>query len=252
MDSVNYRHIHVCSCYLPASSWWMRSAKFGSSPHQKSQSSRRPCLWLRRHTLSTSAFRQRLKLHRMGSSSVTGNSIGAEMGPCHTNLFHLIPVRSACNTREGGGSLGVQSCCFKIHSAPSREHAEHSLKNINQAFWSRPPSYQAYKTVPITSEMTREQRKFWVEPKNVYTKSCFYNMFIYTESLQPADPEIGRTKAGICALANLILNIDKNGCIQAEWISWLCSNDKSIKTLQNTTISKQDNHKVGSHLWTLV
>lgn len=109
----------------------MRSAKFGSSPHQKSQSSRRPCRWLRRHTLSTSAFRQRLKLHRMGSSSVTGKSIGAEVGPCHTNLFHLIPVRSAWHTREGEGwkrSLGVQSCCFKIHSAPSRKHAKHSLK----------------------------------------------------------------------------------------------------------------------------
>lgn len=99
---------YLCaSCYLPASSWWMRSAKFGSSPHQKSQSSRRPCRWLRRQTLSTSAFRQRLKLHRMGSSSVTGNSIGAEVGPCHTNLFHLIPVRSAWHKREGEGGKKI-------------------------------------------------------------------------------------------------------------------------------------------------
>lgn len=111
-------------CYLPASSWWMRSAKFGSSPHQKSQSSRRPCRWLRRHTLSTSAFRQRLKLHSMGSSSVTGNSIGAEVGPCHTKLFHLIPVRSAWHTREREGgrrSPSVQSCCFQIHSDAVQE-----------------------------------------------------------------------------------------------------------------------------------
>ncbi len=35
---------------LPVSSWWMSSEKLGSSPHQKSQSSRRPCLWLRLHT----------------------------------------------------------------------------------------------------------------------------------------------------------------------------------------------------------
>ncbi len=81
---------------LPVSSWWMRAEKLGSSPHQKSQSSRRPCLWLRLHTLSTSAFRQRLKLQRMGSSSVTGNRMGAEVGPCHTYLFHFIPVKSAC------------------------------------------------------------------------------------------------------------------------------------------------------------
>ncbi len=81
---------------LPVSSWWMSSEKLGSSPHQKSQSSRRPCLWLRLHTLSTSALRQRLKLQRMGSSSVTGNRMGAEVGPCHTYLFHFIPVKSAC------------------------------------------------------------------------------------------------------------------------------------------------------------
>lgn len=86
----------------PASSWWMRSAKLGSSPHQKSQSSLRPCRWLRRHTLNTSALRQRLKLHKIGSSSVTGKRMGAEVGPCHTYLFHLIPVRSACGTREEG------------------------------------------------------------------------------------------------------------------------------------------------------
>lgn len=155
---------YLCaSCSLPASSWWMRSAKFGSSPHQKSQSSRRPCRWLRRHTLSTSAFRQRLKLHRMGSSSVTGNSIGAEVGPCHTNLFHLIPVRSAWHTGEEQGgkrSLSVHSCCFKSHSAPSRKNAGHSLKSINGAFWSRPPSYQASTTVWLKSQMTRERGQF--------------------------------------------------------------------------------------------
>lgn len=116
--------LHALKCMPrsppPASSWWMRSAKLGSSPHQKSQSSLRPCRWLRRHTLSTSAFRQRLKLHRMGSSSVTGKTMGAEVGPCHTNLFHLIPVKSACKTREREKrrSLGVLSRCFRIHSAP--------------------------------------------------------------------------------------------------------------------------------------
>lgn len=35
----------------------------------------------------------------MGSSSVTGKSIGAEVGPCHTYCFHLIPVRSARQKR---------------------------------------------------------------------------------------------------------------------------------------------------------
>lgn len=127
---------YICaSCFLPASSWWMRSAKFGSSPHQNSQSSRRPCRWLRRQTHSTSAFRQRLKLHRMGSSSVTGNSIGAEVGPCHTNLFHLIPVRSACNTEERRWERinRVQRCCFRIHSVPSREPANHDGRA--EKFW---------------------------------------------------------------------------------------------------------------------
>lgn len=158
-DSSNYTR---AGCHLPASSWWMRSAKFGSSPHQKSQSSRRPCRWLRRHTLSTSAFRQRLKLHRMGSSSVTGKSIGAEVGPCHTNLFHLIPVRSAWHTGEGQGwkrSLGVQSCCFQIHSAPSRKQAQ--FKDNNQAFRSRPPSAQANTSVWLKSQGMRVRRKWW-------------------------------------------------------------------------------------------
>lgn len=82
------------------SSWWMSSAKLGSSPHQKSQSSRRPGVWCRRHTLSTSAFRHRLKLHRMGSSSVTGKRMGDEVGPCHTKHFHLMPVRSAWGQKE--------------------------------------------------------------------------------------------------------------------------------------------------------
>lgn len=27
--------------------------------------------------------------------------MGAEVGPCHTNLFHLIPVKSACKAGEG-------------------------------------------------------------------------------------------------------------------------------------------------------
>lgn len=81
-------------------SWWTSSAKLGSSPHQKIQSSRRPGVWCLRHTLSTSAFRQRLKLHRMGSSSVTGKRMGDEVGPCHTKHFHLIPVRSAWRQRE--------------------------------------------------------------------------------------------------------------------------------------------------------
>lgn len=81
-------------------SWWTSSAKLGSSPHQKIQSSRRPGVWCLLHTLSTSAFRQRLKLHRMGSSSVTGKRMGDEVGPCHTKHFHLIPVRSAWRQRE--------------------------------------------------------------------------------------------------------------------------------------------------------
>lgn len=67
----------------------------GSSPHQNIHNSLLPGLWSRRQTPSTSALRQRLKLLKMGSSSVTGNRIGAEVGPCHTYLFHLIPVKSA-------------------------------------------------------------------------------------------------------------------------------------------------------------
>ena len=90
---------------LLESSWWMSSAKLGSSPHQKSQSSLRPGVWWRRHTLSTSAFKQRLKLHRMGSSSVTGKTMGDEVGPCHTKQRHLMPVRSAC----GGDTQQLQS-----------------------------------------------------------------------------------------------------------------------------------------------
>lgn len=77
----------------------MSSAKLGSSPHQKSQSSRRPGVWCLRHTLRTSTARHRLKLHRIGSSSVTGNRMGDEVGPCHTNRLHLIPVRSARQNR---------------------------------------------------------------------------------------------------------------------------------------------------------
>lgn len=79
----------------PDKSWWIRSAKLGSSPHQNIHNSLLPGLWSRRQTPSTSALRQRLKLLKMGSSSVTGNRIGAEVGPCHTYLFHLIPVKSA-------------------------------------------------------------------------------------------------------------------------------------------------------------
>lgn len=85
---------------LPARSWWIRSAKLGSSPHQNIHSSLRPGLWSRRQTLSTSAFRQRLKLLRMGSSSVTGKRIGADVGPCHTYRFHLMPVKSAWGKRK--------------------------------------------------------------------------------------------------------------------------------------------------------
>lgn len=81
--------------YLLESSLWISSAKLGSSPHQKSQSSLRPGVWCRLHTLSTSAARHRLKLHRIGSSSVTGNRMGDEVGPCQTNRRHFIPVKSA-------------------------------------------------------------------------------------------------------------------------------------------------------------
>lgn len=35
----------------------------------------------------------------MGSSSVTGKRIGADVGPCHTYRFHLIPVKSARQNR---------------------------------------------------------------------------------------------------------------------------------------------------------
>lgn len=106
--------------FPPASSLWMRSAKFGSSPHQKSQSSLRPCCWHLLHTLSISAFRQRLKLHRMGSSSVTGKRIGAEVGPCHTNLFHLIPVKSACKTGERGGGREKLLVCRVAALGPTQ------------------------------------------------------------------------------------------------------------------------------------
>ena len=104
--------------HSPVNSWWMRSAKLGSSPHQKSQSSRRPCLWLLFHTLSTSERRQRPKLPRMGSSSVTGNSMGAEVGPCHTYRLHFMPVRSAW---EGGRERGKEECKL----APTRRKTEH-------------------------------------------------------------------------------------------------------------------------------
>ena len=67
----------------------------GSSPLQNIHNSLLPGLWSRRQTPSTSALRQRLKLLKMGSSSVTGNRMGAEVGPCHTYRFHLIPVKSA-------------------------------------------------------------------------------------------------------------------------------------------------------------
>lgn len=85
---------------LLESSLWISSAKLGSSPHQKSQSSLRPGVWCLLHTLRTSAARQRLKLHRIGSSSVTGKRMGEEVGPCHTKRLHLIPVKSACRRRR--------------------------------------------------------------------------------------------------------------------------------------------------------
>lgn len=101
---MRYGSVDVCQfnkdAHIHDRSWWTSSAKLGSSPHQKIQSSRRPGVWCLRHTLSTSAFRQRLKLHRMGSSSVTGKRMGDEVGPCHTKHFHLIPVRSAWRQRE--------------------------------------------------------------------------------------------------------------------------------------------------------
>lgn len=81
--------------HLLESSLWISSAKLGSSPHQKSHSSLRPGVWCLLHTLSTSAARHRLKLHKIGSSSVTGKRMGEEVGPCHTNRLHFIPVKSA-------------------------------------------------------------------------------------------------------------------------------------------------------------
>ena len=88
------------SGYSLDSSLWMSSAKLGSSPHQKSQSSLRPGVWCLLQTLSTSAAMHRLKLHRMGSSSVTGKRMGEDVGPCHTKRLHFIPVKSACRGRE--------------------------------------------------------------------------------------------------------------------------------------------------------
>lgn len=113
---------------LPVSSLWMSSEKLGSSPHQKSQSSRRPCLWLRLHTLSTSALRQRLKLQRMGSSSVTGNSMGAEVGPCHTNLFHFIPVKSAWEKKRENSNY--PSASKSTYYLRKDTHIRRHLKNI--------------------------------------------------------------------------------------------------------------------------
>lgn len=88
------------SGYSLDSSLWISSAKLGSSPHQKSQSSLRPRVWCLLQTLSTSAAMHRLKLHRMGSSSVTGKRMGEEVGPCHTKRLHFIPVKSACGRQE--------------------------------------------------------------------------------------------------------------------------------------------------------
>ncbi|TNN59876.1 hypothetical protein EYF80_029925 [Liparis tanakae] len=51
----------------------------GERTRQKSQSSLRPGVWCLLHTLSTSAVRHRLKLHKIGSSSVTGKRIGEEL-----------------------------------------------------------------------------------------------------------------------------------------------------------------------------
>lgn len=93
---VNLQHLR----YSLDSSLWISSAKLGSSPHQKSQSSLRPGVWCLLQTLSTSAAMHRLKLHRMGSSSVTGKRMGEEVGPCHTKRLHFIPVKSACRGQE--------------------------------------------------------------------------------------------------------------------------------------------------------
>lgn len=84
---------------LLKSSLWISSAKLGSSPHQKSQSSLRPGVWCLLQTLNTSAAKHRLKLHKIGSSSVTGKRIGEEVGPCHTKRRHFIPVKSALKRR---------------------------------------------------------------------------------------------------------------------------------------------------------
>lgn len=100
----------------PVKSWWIRSAKLGSSPHQNIHSSLLPGLWSRRQTPSTSALRQRLKLLKMGSSSVTGNRIGAEVGPCHTYLFHLIPVKSAWKKESMNFFIIAQSQRYSLQS----------------------------------------------------------------------------------------------------------------------------------------
>lgn len=101
LDSAEHRRTHPQhSGYSLDSSLWISSAKLGSSPHQKSQSSLRPGEWCLLQTLSTSAAMHRLKLDRMGSSSVTGKRMGEEVGPCHTKRLHFIPVKSACGGRE--------------------------------------------------------------------------------------------------------------------------------------------------------
>ncbi len=102
---------------LPVSSWWMRAEKLGSSPHQKSQSSRRPCLWLRLHTLSTSAFRQRLKLQRMGSSSVTGTG-WAPRSDLATRTSSILSLSISLWEREialASVSKAVRSPTLKSH-----------------------------------------------------------------------------------------------------------------------------------------
>lgn len=117
---------------LLESSLWISSAKLGSSPHQKSQSSLRPGVWCLLHTLRTSAARQRLKLHRIGSSSVTGKRMGEEVGPCHTKRLHLIPVKSACRRRRRRRKTNLKInhsspiiCCWLHNSGvffPSSTH----------------------------------------------------------------------------------------------------------------------------------
>lgn len=87
-----------------------------------------------------------------------------------TSSIWSLSDQPATQEREGGkGSIGVQSWCFKIHSAPSREQAE-------QAFWSSPPSYQLCNMVLLTAQTAREQT-FWDDPKPNCPKAQNISLF---------------------------------------------------------------------------